>query len=61
MTLKVELKPGERIIVGRSLLTNGQHRSRLIIEGDEPVFASGTSSRPKPRTHPQRRSILPFN
>jgi flagellar biosynthesis repressor protein FlbT len=38
MSLTVELKPGERIIIGRSLLTNGPHRARINIEGDEPVL-----------------------
>ena len=38
MTLKVELKPGERIVVGRSVITNGQSRTSLLIDGKEPVL-----------------------
>jgi len=38
MGLKVELKPGERIIIGNSLVTNGDQRTRLMIEGDVPVL-----------------------
>ncbi len=38
MTLKVELKPGERIVVGRSVITNGQARTSLLIDGKEPVL-----------------------
>jgi flagellar biosynthesis repressor protein FlbT len=38
MTLKVELKPGERIVVGRSVLTNGSSRTSLLIDGSEPVL-----------------------
>ena len=38
MALKVELKPGEKIIVGESLLTNGDHRARFFIEGSAPIL-----------------------
>lgn len=38
MGLKVELKPGERIIIGDSIVTNDDQRTRLIIEGDAPIL-----------------------
>ncbi|HLL28368.1 MAG TPA: flagellar biosynthesis repressor FlbT [Xanthobacteraceae bacterium] len=38
MGLRVELKPGERIIIGDSVVTNGDQRTRLIIEGDAPIL-----------------------
>jgi len=38
MTLKVEIKPGERIIIGESLITNGGGRAKLFIEGDAPIL-----------------------
>lgn len=38
MTLKVELKPGERIVIGRSVVTNGQSRTSMLIDGAEPVL-----------------------
>ncbi len=38
MTLKVELKPGERIIIGESLITNDDQRTRLYIEGTAPIL-----------------------
>lgn len=38
MSLKVELKPGERLIVGNSLITNSDQRTRLFIDGDAPVL-----------------------
>ena len=31
MALKVELKPGERIIIGESVITNDNQRPRLFI------------------------------
>ncbi|HZP76388.1 MAG TPA: flagellar biosynthesis repressor FlbT [Pseudolabrys sp.] len=38
MSLKVELKPGERLIVGECLLTNADQRARLLIDGDAPIL-----------------------
>lgn len=38
MGLKVELKPGERIIIGNSVVTNDDQRTRLVIEGDAPIL-----------------------
>ena len=38
MALKVELKPGERIVVGESVITNHDQRTRLVIEGAAPVL-----------------------
>jgi flagellar biosynthesis repressor protein FlbT len=34
MTLKVELKPHERIIIGNCVVTNTDQRTRLLIDGD---------------------------
>ena len=36
MGLKVELKPGERIILGECVITNADQRTRLLIEGASP-------------------------
>ena len=38
MGLKVELKAGERMILGECLITNGDQRSRLFIEGQAPIL-----------------------
>ncbi|HEY7457852.1 MAG TPA: flagellar biosynthesis repressor FlbT [Xanthobacteraceae bacterium] len=38
MGLKVELKPGERIIIGDSVITNDDQRTRLVIEGETPIL-----------------------
>ena len=38
MALKVELKPGERLILGESLVTNSDQRTRLFIEGNAPIL-----------------------
>jgi flagellar protein FlbT len=38
MALKVELKPGERILVGECVITNDDQRTRLLIKGAAPVL-----------------------
>lgn len=38
MALKVELKPGERFILGESVITNDDQRTRLFIEGNAPIL-----------------------
>ena len=38
MALKVELKPGERILVGESVITNHDQRARFLIEGSAPIL-----------------------
>jgi flagellar biosynthesis repressor protein FlbT len=38
MALKVELKPGERFILGDSVITNDDQRTRLFIEGKAPIL-----------------------
>jgi flagellar protein FlbT len=38
MSLKVELKPGERLIIGTAVVRNGDQRTRLFIEGDAPIL-----------------------
>jgi flagellar biosynthesis repressor protein FlbT len=38
MALKVELKAGERFILGDCLVTNGNQRTRLLIEGHTPIL-----------------------
>ncbi len=38
MALKVELKPGERIIIGDCVITNSDQRTRFLVEGTAPVL-----------------------
>ena len=38
MSLKVELKPRERILIGEALITNGDQRTHLLIDGRSPVL-----------------------
>jgi flagellar protein FlbT len=38
MALKIELKPGERILIAESVVTNGNQRTRFLIEGAAPIL-----------------------
>jgi len=38
MALKVELKPGERLIIGNCVVTNADQRTRLFIDGKSPIL-----------------------
>lgn len=38
MTLKIELKPGERIILGECVVINTDQRTRLLVEGSAPIL-----------------------
>lgn len=55
MTLKVDLKPGERIVIGRSVVTNGQARSSLLIDGSEPVLRERDILREEAADTPAKR------
>jgi flagellar protein FlbT len=38
MGLKIELKPGERVMLGDCVVTNHDQRTRLLVEGDVPIL-----------------------
>jgi flagellar biosynthesis repressor protein FlbT len=38
MALKVELKPHERIIIGDCVVTNGDGKTTLLIDGNSPIL-----------------------
>jgi len=38
MALQVELKPGERIVIGTAVLRNGESRTRFFIDGHAPIL-----------------------
>jgi len=58
MPLKVELKPGERIILGESVITNGDQRTRLVIEGDAPILREKDIMTRKAANSPAKRIYL---
>ena len=38
MALRIELKPGERILIGESVLINSDQRATFLIEGEAPIL-----------------------
>lgn len=58
MALKVELKPGERFILGNSVITNCGHRASLLIEGDAPILREKSIMRPEDAKTPSKRIYL---
>jgi flagellar protein FlbT len=38
MTLRIELKPHERILIGDCVITNSDQRTRFVIEGRVPIL-----------------------
>ncbi len=58
MALKVEIKPGERIIIGDSVVTNDGGRTRLVIEGDAPILREKDILRPEEADTPCKKIYL---
>lgn len=58
MSLKVELKPGERLIVGSCVITNSDQRTRLFIDGKAPILREKDILTPDTATSPARRIYL---
>ena len=58
MALKVELKPGERIILGECVITNDDQRTRLLIEGQVPILREKDILTPHTADTPAKRIYL---
>src|SRR2546423_13934783 len=58
MALKVELKPGERIIIGDCVVTNSDQRTRLLIEGVAPILREKDIMTPQRADTPAKRIYL---
>ena len=58
MALKVELKPGEKFILGDSLVTNDDQRTRLYIEGNAPILREKDIMTPDAANTPAKRIYL---
>lgn len=55
MALKVELKAGERFILGNCLITNSAQRIQLLIEGDAPILREKDIMTAKQANTPAKR------
>ena len=58
MGLKIELKPGERIIIGDSVITNDDRRTRLEIEGVAPILREKDILTPQSADTPCKKIYL---
>lgn len=58
MSLKVELKPNERLIVGNCVITNSDQRTRLFIDGRAPVLREKDILSPATANTPAKRIYL---
>lgn len=58
MALKVELKPGEKVIIGDAVVVNDDQRTRLFIEGDTPILREKDILTPATADTPARRIYL---
>jgi flagellar protein FlbT len=58
MALKVELKPGERVIIGECVVTNADQRARLLIEGETPILREKDILTAKRADTPAKRVYL---
>jgi flagellar biosynthesis repressor protein FlbT len=58
MALKVELKPGERFILGNAVITNDNQRTRLFIEGNTPILREKDILTPETADSPAKRVYL---
>jgi flagellar biosynthesis repressor protein FlbT len=56
--LKIELKPGERFILGDCVVTNGDHRTRLAVEGAAPILREKDIMTARQANSPAKRIYL---
>jgi flagellar protein FlbT len=58
MALKIVLKPGERIIIGGAVITNGKTTAQLLIENQVPILRQKDIMGKNEATTPCRRIYL---
>lgn len=58
MALKVELKPGEKLLVGNCIITNSDQRTRLFIDGRAPILREKDILTAETASTPARRIYL---
>ena len=58
MALVIDLKPGERVVVGQAIVTNDRQRTRLHIDGDVPILREKDIIRPEDADTPCKSLYL---
>ena len=61
MGLKITLKPGERMIIGGAVITNGGQKSNFIVENKVPILRDKDILSNEKATPLPSASILRFN
>jgi len=55
MALIIDLKPGEKILIGAAVMTNDNQRTRLHISGDTPILREKDIMQESEATSPSRK------
>lgn len=55
MALVIDLKPGEKILIGEAVITNDSQRTRLHIAGDTPIMREKDVMQEKDANTPSKR------
>jgi flagellar biosynthesis repressor protein FlbT len=58
MSLKVELKPGEKLLIGNCVVTNSDQRTRIFIDGKAPILREKDILTTETANSPARRIYL---
>ena len=58
MSLKVELKPGEKLLIGNCVVTNSDQRTRIFIDGRAPILREKDILTADTATSPAKRIYL---
>ncbi len=58
MGLKIELRPGERVMLGDCVITNSDQRTRLLVEGTAPILREKDIMTPSRADTPAKRIYL---
>lgn len=58
MALVIDLKPGEKVLIGTAVITNGDQRSRLHIEGEACILREKDVMREEDADSPCKRIYL---
>jgi len=58
MALRIELKPGERLLIGESIITNGDQRAHFLINGAAPILRENDIMTVKRAVTPAARIYL---
>jgi len=58
MSLRIELKPGERILIGECVITNSDQRTRFVVDGRTPILREKSIMTAKRADTPAKRIYL---